>query len=300
MQRSYNGTRRQQQAYEVAQTPGKCLNCYRLMKLRALSILILTAGLALAQAPNPPSPAVPASADANAQKARQILEQMIQALGGPAYMSIQDMSEEGRGYTFYQGQPDSVGTLFWLFWKYPDKQRVELTKQRDVVTVNNGDEGYDITYRGTALEEKEQLQTYLRYRNHSLETVLRVWLQNPNVALFYDGPAVAEQKPTDSVTLMNGDDSVTIFVDRYSHLPVKKTFSWRDPTDRLRNEEAEIYDNFRPVQGIVTPHIIMRSRNGQTTGQRFITNVKYNTGLPDSLFQAKVTYDPYATPKRKK
>jgi hypothetical protein len=271
------------------------------MNARLLAIPLLITVFATAQTSTTPAPSAASnSQDANARKARQILDQMIQALGGQAYMSIQDMSQEGRGYSFYQGKPDSLGTVFWLFWKFPDKQRVELTKQRDIITINNGDDGYDVTYRGTALEDKEQLQTYNRYRKHSLENVLRVWLTKPNVALFYDGTAVAEQKATDSVTVMDGDDSVTIFVDRYTHLPVKKTFTWRDPNDRLRNEEAEIYDAFRPEQGVMTPHVTMRSRNGETTSQRFITSVKYNAGLADSMFDAKVSWDPYKTPQRKK
>jgi hypothetical protein len=70
--------------------------------------------------------------------------------------------------------------------------------------------------------------------------------------------------------------------------------------DRLRNEEAEIYDAFRPEQGIMTPHVTMRARNGETTTQRFITGVKYNAGLPDSMFDAKANYDPYKAPPRKK
>jgi outer membrane lipoprotein-sorting protein len=271
------------------------------MNARFLAVPILITVLASAQTSTAPAtPPASTSQDTNTRKARQILDQMIQTLGGQAYMSVQDMSQEGRGYSFSHGKPDSLGTVYWLFWKFPDKQRVELTKQRDVVTINNGDEGYEVTYRGTAIEDKEQLQSYQRYRKHSLENVLRVWLAKPGVALFYDGTAVAEQKATDSITVMDGDDSVTIFVDRYTHLPVKKTFSWRDPMDRLRNEESEIYDAFRPVQGVMTPHITMRARNGETTTQRFITNVKYNTGLPDSMFDAKVSWDPYKTPPRKK
>ncbi len=273
----------------------------KVMNARFLAIPLLLAALAAAQTSTAPAPSsVVASQDPGALKAKQILDQMIQALGGQAYLSIQDMSQEGRAYSFYQGKPSSTGTVFWLFWKFPDKQRVELTKQRDVVTINNGDEGYEVTYRGTAMEDKEQLQTYNRYRKHSLDNVLRVWLTKPNVALFYDGTAVAEQKATDSVTVMDGDDSVTIFIDRYTHLPVKKTFTWRDPMDRLRNEEAEVYDAFRPEQGVMTPHVTVRSRNGETTSQRFITAVKYNTGLSDSLFDAKATYDPYKAPQRKK
>src|SRR5581483_10842282 len=80
------------------------------------------------QAPNDPS----------AQKARALLDQTIAALGGPAYLNLSDMEETGRTYSFYHGQPNGLGAPFWLFWKWPDKSRVELTKQRDVAYIING------------------------------------------------------------------------------------------------------------------------------------------------------------------
>lgn len=281
--------------------------------------LCLLAATVCASAQNPPaktspnqtSPATGASApsqtfqwitpaamaqnqEPNARKAMALIEQMINALGGKAYMTAQDMEQEGRTYSFYQGRPNSAGFPFWRFWKFPDKDRVELTRDRDVIYVNNGDNGYEITYRGTAAQEKQALEDYNRRRTHSLETVLRIWLQQPRTAFFYDGTAVAEQKAADQVTILNANnDSVTIFIDSRSHLPIKRTFTWRDPTDKLKNEDGEIWDNYRLVQGIMTPHIIFRSRNGDYTNQRFLTTVKYNVNLADSLFAAKVTYDPY-------
>ncbi len=262
-------------------------------------ILLLLAGTAFAQtsapAPAPAQTSKPAAAESdNSRKARAILQQMIQALGGDAYLGVKDMEQEGRGYSFYDGKPNSLGTEFWRFWKFPDKDRSEITKQRDIVVVFNGDKGYDISYKGTAAVEPDTLKDYLRRRNHSLEYALRVWLPDPTTALFYDGPAVAEQKPCDSVTLFNSqNDSITIFIDSNTHLPVKKVFQWRDPEDRLKNEEGEIFDNFRKVQGIMTAHTLLRSHNGETTSQRFLTVVRYNTGVPDSKFEARITYDPY-------
>jgi hypothetical protein len=255
-------------------------------------------GVAVAQAPSSqtaaPSVAATVNQGDNAKKARTLLDQMIQKLGGPAYLGMTDMSQEGRSYSFYNGKPNSLGTQFWRFWKAPDKERIELTKDRDVVFINFGDKGFEVSYKGTAAQEPEALRDYIRRRDHSLENVLRNWLADPKTALFYDGPAVAEQKPCDSLTLLNAqNDSVTIFVDQNTHLPVKKIFNWRDPADRLKNEEGEIFDNYRMVQGIMTPHIVWRTKNGDITTQRFLTLVKYNTGLPDSMFQATVTYDPY-------
>ena len=39
--------------------------------------------------------------------------------------------------------------------KFPDKERSELTKKRDVVYIENGDQGYEVTYKGTTLQDPE-------------------------------------------------------------------------------------------------------------------------------------------------
>src|ERR1043165_5597455 len=70
-----------------------------------------------------------------ARKARAIIDQGIKALGGDAYLTFTDLSSEGRRYSFHRGQPNSLGTLFWRFQKYPDKDRVEFTKKRDVLRI---------------------------------------------------------------------------------------------------------------------------------------------------------------------
>jgi len=271
-------------------------------------LLAACAATATAQAPQSSASSVSSATssphspqDANAQKARALLEQCIQAMGGQAWLNLQDMEQQGRSYAYSNGQPNSLGTVFWRFWKYPDKERVELTKQRDVVYINAGDNGYEVTYKGTAAQEPDPLADYNRRRRHSLEVVLRQWLNQPGTALFYDGPAVAEQKPADSVTILTADnDSVTLFLDNHTHLPIRKMFEWRDPADRLKNVEGEIFDNWRLEQGIMTPHSLLRSHNGEVTNQRFITNVRYNAGMPDSLFQATITYDPNKRPAKRR
>src|ERR1035441_8451495 len=89
--------------------------------------------------------------DPSVQKALQILNDMIKALGGDAYLNVRDTKTEGRAYAFYHGQPSGQGLVFWRFWEWPDKERVELTKQRDVIELNVGDKGYEITYKGSDL-----------------------------------------------------------------------------------------------------------------------------------------------------
>jgi hypothetical protein len=226
--------------------------------------------------------------DENARKAKVLLDRMVQALGGQAYLNIQDVSQEGRTYGFYHGQPTGAGAPFWRFWKYPDKDRLELTKQRDWWIIHNGDKGFEVTFRGVSLEESKALQDYLRRRDHSLEWVVRRWLNEPGIALFYEGQAIAAEKQAEQVTILNAkNDAVTLFIDYNTHLPLKKSFTWRDPTDKQRNEEGEIYDNYKVVQGIPTPLSVTRTFNGDMANQRFITSVSYNQNLPDSLFDAE-------------
>lgn len=265
-----------------------------------LSIVSAAQATAPSQASSPSGQTAP-TANENAAKARAILDRAIQTLGGSAYLNIQDMSQQGRTYSFHRGEATGPGAPFWRFVKYPDRERIELTKQRDIAYVYNGIKGYEITFKGTTGLDAKILADYLRRRDHSLDAVLRRWINEPGVALFYEGAAVAADKPADQVTILNSkNDSVTLYIDSNQHLPVKKVFTWRDPEDNLRNTEEEIYDAYRPTQGIMTPYSISRFYNGEMSNQRFLNTVTYNNGLADSMFEAKTTYDPSTLPETKK
>src|SRR5580658_4005288 len=96
---------------------------------------------AIAQAATQTSPAAAGAAtpaanrgndDENARQARALLDQAIQALGGPAYLSVHDMEQQGRTYSFHHGSATTGGVLFWRFVEYPDRERIEVTPQRDI------------------------------------------------------------------------------------------------------------------------------------------------------------------------
>ena len=77
------------------------------MKYFLAAILTFLAAVAGAQETTSVSPAL-SPAQENSRKARTLLDQAIQALGGPAYLSIQDISQEGRTYSFHHGEPNSL------------------------------------------------------------------------------------------------------------------------------------------------------------------------------------------------
>jgi len=270
-------------------------NCSMKYFLLVIFLTAVSFGQANTSPPATSAQSIPVDQE-NARKAKTLIDQMIQALGGNTYLNIEDVSQEGRSYGFHLGQSEGVGTLFWRFYKYPDKDRVELTKKRDVVYVYRGDQGFEITYKGTRFDEPKSVSDYLRRREYSLDWVIRKWLSEPGIALFYEGHTVAAQKDTEQISVMtSSNQSVTLYIDTSTHLPVKKTYSWRDPTDKERNIEDEVYDNYRPVQGVMTPFSVTRFYNGDMSNQRFLNSVSYNKGLSDSMFAADVTYDPYKT-----
>jgi hypothetical protein len=262
------------------------------------SLMSLPAARALAQGA---APAPNAAADATSQKARKLIDQMITALGGQAWLTYRNYEQQGRSYTFFHGKSTSAGTLFWRFYEYPDKERRELTKQRDVVYIYNGDKGYEKTFKGTASEEDKIMQEILRRRDHSLEVVLRQWLNDPQTVLLYIGQTVADQQLVDVVSLLNkNNQEVSIGIDINSHLPINKRYTWRD-SDKYKVEDETIYGNYRMVQGIATPFTITIKRDGEIIGQSFLTHAEYNKALDPDFFEAKETYKPETyNPKEKK
>ena len=250
----------------------------------------LCVGLAGQQAP---STSQGDSAQANQQKARSILDRMVQTLGGQAYLNLQDAESEGRYGRFYHERSEA-STVFHRFWEWPDKERIELTKQRDVVELTVGDEMYEITFRGSRIVDPKKdydTQVYLERRRHALENVLRQWLNEPGAALFYEGPALAENHSVERVTIINSkNDAVSLSVDSDTHVPIKKTFVIRDPQG-YRDEIGEVYDNWKMIQGVNTPFNTLITRNGEVSRQYFLSSITYNNHLQSSLFQPGILFD---------
>jgi hypothetical protein len=235
--------------------------------------------------------AKPAEPQSNQQKARTLVDQMIQALGGQAYLTAQDYYAEGRSGSFHNETLQGT-SLFYRFWKWPDKDRIELTKQRDIVQLYVGDQAYEITYKGVrpiSLQKEERVNQAIIRRYYSLENVLRIWLKEPGILLLDEGPSISEGHMAEKLTIINSkNESVTILLDPSTHLPLEKRFSTRDPRYRERDEEVLIYGDWKEFQGINTPRMTVIKRNGETISQQIILNITYNIHPADVLFDPTV------------
>src|SRR5438270_4430922 len=245
-----------------------------------LFLAVALAASALAQTQTPAPATQP---DANALQARQILDKCIKALGGDAYLNIRNMKQTGRGYGFHRNEAVGAGSFFTRSYVYPDKERYDIDK--DWYIIHSGDKGYETTFRGTAEEDPKDLALYVRRHKFALDIILREWLKDPRTALFYDGPTMTESKEVEKVTLVSGNnESVSLFINSHTFLPVKKSYKYRDPLDEQMSEESELYDGYRVVQGVMTPFNVTRVKNDEMNSQRFYRDIIYNSNLPDSLF----------------
>jgi hypothetical protein len=217
----------------------------------------------------------------NARQARAALDAMVRALGGDAWMNMQNQEREGHIAAFYQGRPDPGTTEYFEFHQWPDHDRIEFTKHRDVAQFFIGRQGLEVTYRGKHPLDKDIVDDYMRRRDHSIETAVKVWMKDPNTILIYEGQHLAERHLAEQVTLISSqNEAITILMDEQTHLPLRRTFQWRDPEYHDKNTDAEEYDDYHVIQGFPTPLTISRYKNDDVLRQYFITKVSFNQTLP--------------------
>jgi len=227
-------------------------------------------------------------AQKNARQARAALDAMVQALGGQAWLNMKNQMRQGHVAAFYHGNPDVGTTEFFEYHAWPDHDRIELTSHRDVVQLYIGRAGTEVTYKGKAALPQDIVDDYLRRRDHSIETAIKLWLNDPKTILIYEGQRMAERHLADQVTLISAqNEAVTILMDVQTHLPLRRTFEWRDPEYKDKNLDAEEYDDYHLMDGFPTDFTITRFKNGDMTRQYFLSHVKYNQDLPPDFWNVE-------------
>lgn len=250
------------------------LRCYR----QSLALFLLLAILH-------PLGAQDADGLANQKKARATLDAMIAALGGQRWLTLSDTMQQGRTSGFYLGKPTGVTAEFYEIQKFPDQSRTELGKKRDVVEILSGDQAWEVTYKGKHEIPKEQVQDLIRRRDHSIQVAMRLWLPDPRTVLIYGGQNLVERHLVDKTTLLNADnDSIVIETDAETHLPLRRTWQWRDPIYKDKNTDAEEYEDYHFVEGLPTAYTITRYHNDDMTNQRFLTHAGYDLPLQPDMF----------------
>ena len=262
-----------------------------LLLTAALASTILFAIPAHPQASTIPSAApVPTTGTTPEQRGRILVDQMIEALGGPLWLNRSTLYEEGHTAAFFRGAPTGSVVDFWSFRQFPlngqpDIERVEYTKKRDVVHIFTPAVGYEVTYKGKIYLPAEQIADHNRRWAHSLEEVVHVWLKQPGVIILAEGTAMVERRMVDKVSILSpNNDTVVLELDTTTHLPLRRTYQSRNNQFKDLDEDAEEYDDYHTIQGFPTPFAITRYHNGDMNSQLFIKKVEYGKPMPPELF----------------
>ena len=144
--------------------------------------------------------------DASAVKARQVIQQAIQALGGPAYLGVKDVTRTGR-YASFEHNGSSRGSIQITTWsKPPDRERIlyqtkvyytdvptpigiwwPVHKSGSVYQVRNGDQAWVL---GSAGVEDMSPDSKARIRDAAkkdINALFRSRLDEPGLILRYTG-----------------------------------------------------------------------------------------------------------------
>jgi hypothetical protein len=225
---------------------------------------------------------------------RKLLDKMVEALGGDAWRNRTDYSATGQSGTFYKGTANPYVAQFERYVRLqPFGERVIIvskqgvlipTTKRDVAEIWTTDKGYEVTYKGKKELPEKDITEFFLYQKHSLDNVMLNWLKQPNVLIRYEGTRLTDRKIADKVSILTDNyDGVDLDLDENTHLPIRLTFKWRDPTYKDYNTEAQEYDDYHPIDGVMTPLTLTRYHNGDMTSQVYLKEVHYNVHFPPDL-----------------
>lgn len=262
----------------------------------SIVLAIFLAGAASVRSPQAAAQNAPVlMPEQSAAKAKQILQQAIQGLGGSSFLDVRDLTCTGRLSQFgHSGELEGFQS-FVNYAQPPTKARTENLPQRNIIEVYNGDKGWTLDRGGVADAPPIDLATYESNTEKELDNILRHRIQEPGMIFRYAGADVVDLHQVDWVELVDSQDrTIRIAFDQVSHLPLRKVIELRDPATGLRTEEIEYYSNFHPLDGIQTPFQITRERNRIKIYQVFFEGCQYNTGLADDLFTRQSLEDRWA------
>ena len=276
------------------------------MKQLALSIAIglLTTQPLLSQARDIPSAAPTQTAgETQEQRGHKLLDQMLEALGGDAWLNRKNVRELGHLARFFQGSPTGVVVDFSSTRQFanggrPDAERIGFItdksmilpgKKIDIVQIWINNAGHEVTYKGNTTLPKNQVDDYYRRQDHSIESIYRVWLKSPGVMVLDEGSTMVERRLTERVSILSANnDAVTLDIDVATHLPRRRTFEWRNTTFKDHDEDAEEYDDYHTIQGLPTALTITRYHNGDMASQTFLSKAEYDVDTPPGTFDPNV------------
>lgn len=284
----------------------------RLTLRKACFYLAIAAALAplVVRAQNPDTIA-PEESEA---RARKVLSELIQGLGGPAYLGMKERQCEGRRALMGHDGALTGYVQFKDAWQFPDKNRTDyFAKSRNtllgyiigvqdldlshgglVITTFNGDQGWTMDKSGVSELPEDTIAEFQGAVQRSPDNLLRVGLKSPELFVRWRGLDTVDLHEVDWVELYDRDDRVyRLAVNRLSHLLVRSEFRIKDLNSGEEHEDVSIYTNYELVGGVQLPMQVTRERDGRRIAQIFNESCTVNPALPADYFTREALVQRY-------
>jgi len=241
----------------------------------------------------------------SAAKAKQLLQQVIGALGGQAYLHVRDSQCDGRTAQFGTTGTLMGFTLFRDLWLLPDKNRVEYSSKGEhtiagflmgsddllithggtMINIYSSDGGWTLDKSGVSDEPEDVIKNFNERLKSGMNTMLRGRVNEPGMDVQYGGTDLIDLKEAEWMVFTDSDHrEMRLGVDKFTHLPLRWIVTTRNPETRVYTSMTTSYTQYMALDGVKTPLSIEISRDDRKLTQTFLTECKYNSDLDPELF----------------
>ena len=241
----------------------------------------------------------------SAAKAKQVLAELINGLGGPGYTEVRESECTGRRALFGHDGGLMGYINFNDFRRFPDKARIEyIGHGRNtilqallgidgldfahggiVITLFNGDRGWTYDRSGVNELPATSISEFQEQVKRNIDNLLRLRLKEPGMVIRFGGNDTVDLKQVDWVEITDSEErKFRLAVDRSTHYLVRAVVSTKDPEYNQINDDTTIYTNYQLKESVWTALQVSREHNGRRTAQFFYDTCRYNPGFPDDLF----------------
>jgi len=247
----------------------------------ALAILLTAAGgVGLRAEQNPTE--LPSRID---PKAQQVIDRVIRALGGPAFLNVKRLTTRGRIYSI-RDESTSGFAPFESYVEYPDKRRFSYGKKLPVILVNNGDLAWELDRYGQTAQLQEQAWRWKISNRYSLENLLRLRIHEPGILIQPGGVDFVDNVATQALGMVDAQETqLKLDLNRQTFLPVSITYRVRNPKTGDWTEFADVYSDYKNIEGIITPMHIARFLDEERVSEIFRSSAHYDDEYPPTYFQ---------------
>ncbi|SPE24286.1 conserved exported hypothetical protein [Candidatus Sulfopaludibacter sp. SbA3] len=228
------------------------------------------------------------------ERGKRILNEAIQALGGDAFLHMEDRTETGRMYSFYRDQISGLATATIYVRYLPPVPGKVMVREREIFGKKQ-DEGsllftengaWDISFHGARPFDDLRWSNYQESTLRNIFYMLRQRLNEPGMSLYSQGSDFYERIPVEVVDITDGAGvTVAVMFDKFTKLPARQTYRRRNPQFKDFDTEVTAFAKYRDVGGGVKwPYDVRRERNGDKIYEMYSESVEIDKNLKDSLF----------------